>query len=127
MNILLDAHSLIWFLEGDNNLSRIAKEAIEDPGNISFVSIASFWEMAIKVSLGKLEIRSSLDQITQLTQGNGIEILPIHLNHALLVANLPFYHRDPFDRLLIAQAKLEKMPLVSRDGYFKDYQISMLW
>jgi len=82
--------------------------------------------MAIKVSLGKLEIKSSLDEIVLLTENNGMEILPIRLGHTLLVTRLPFHHRDPFDRLLIAQAKFDRMPLVSRDGIFKDYQVSTI-
>ncbi len=127
MNLLLDTHTLIWLAEADNNLSQPAKSAIENPANTCYVSIATFWEMAIKTSLGKLEIQIPLAQLKQLVIENGIEILPIEFEHTLLITQLPFHHKDPFDRLLIAQAKLEKMTLLSRDEKFVHYDIQILW
>jgi len=106
MNLLLDTHALIWLTEADNHLSQSAKSAIENPVNTCFVSVASFWEMAIKTSLGKLEMQIPLTTLKSLIIENGIEILPIEVGHTLLIAQLPFHHKDPFDRLLIAQARL---------------------
>ncbi|NOQ35191.1 MAG: PIN domain-containing protein [Methylococcaceae bacterium] len=127
MKLLLDTHTLIWLAEADSNLSQAAKSAIEDPENICFVSLVSFWEMAIKTSLGKLDIQTPLDQLKQLIIENGMEILPIEIEHTLLVAKLPFHHKDPFDRLLIAQASIEKMTLLSKDEKFSHYDIQLLW
>jgi len=127
MNLLLDTHALIWLAEGDDNLSQAAKSEIENPVNSSFVSVASFWEMAIKISLSKLELRIPLAELERLVVENGIKILPIETVHTLLVADLPFHHKDPFDRLLIAQAMTEKMALLSKDEKFSLYGIETLW
>ena len=92
-----------------------------------FVSVATFWEMAIKTSIGKLEMKMPFTQLKGLITENGIEILPIDIEHTLLIAELPFYHKDPFDRLLIAQAINENMTLLSRDEKFLLYAIKTLW
>jgi PIN domain nuclease of toxin-antitoxin system len=127
VNLLLDTHALIWLLEGDLRLSQTARSAIEDPQNTNFISIATFWEIAIKTSLGKLETKTPLSNLKHMTLDNGIEILPITIEHTLIVSDLAFHHRDPFDRLLIAQAIHEKMSVLSRDEHFKQYAIHIIW
>jgi len=127
MNLLLDTHTLIWYAEADDNLSQPAKSAIQNPENTCFVSVATFWEMAIKTSIGKLEMQLSLTELKRLIKENGIEILPIEIEHTLLIAKLPFHHKDPFDRLLIVQAMNENMTLLSRDEKFALYGIKTLW
>jgi PIN domain nuclease of toxin-antitoxin system len=127
VNLLLDTHTLIWFLEGDDRLSHAARSTIENPSNTNYASIATFWEIAIKTSLGKLETKTPLTNLKSMLTENGIEILPIEIEHTFLVGKLPFYHRDPFDRLLIAQATHENMYLVSRDEYFPQYDIRVIW
>ena len=109
MSLLLDTHALIWFLEGDSQLSQTAKSEILNLDNACFVSQASLWEMAIKLSLGKLEIRSSYQDLPKLMWENGIEILAIEFEHFDYITNLPFHHKDPFDRIIIAQS-LKKCP-----------------
>lgn len=127
MNLLLDTHALIWLAEADDNLSVAAKAAIESPLNTCFVSVASFWEMAIKTSLGKLTMQIPLTNLKPMLIDNGIRVLPIEIKHTLLVANMHFHHKDPFDRLLIAQAMAEKMKLLSKDKQFSHYDIESLW
>lgn len=127
MNLLLDTHTLIWLLEGDDNLSKTAKEQIENPDNFNFVSIATFWEIAIKVSLNKLEMRMAIHDLKQLIAENGLYVLPITIEQTLFVSQLPFYHKDPFDRLLVAQAKIENMVIVSRDDALKLYNVPIIW
>jgi len=127
MNLQLDTHTLIWFLEGDANLSAAAKEQIENCANTSFVSLATFWEIAIKVSLKKLEMKTPLQHLKQLIWENGLEVLPITIENTLFVSQLPFYHRDPFDRLLVAQAVNENMILVSRDEAMQLYNEQTIW
>jgi PIN domain nuclease of toxin-antitoxin system len=127
MNLLLDTHTLIWFLEGDSHLSTTAKNYIENANNTNFVSIATYWEIAIKISINKLELQMPLQNLKPLIWKNGIEILPITIEHTLLVSQLPFYHKDPFDRLLVAQTMSENMVLLSRDEKFKLYNIQTIW
>jgi len=127
MNLLLDTHTLIWFLEGDSHLGLTAKSYIEEASHTNFVSMATFWEMAIKISLNKLELRKPLPDLKSLIWENGIAILPITIEHTLLVSQLPFYHKDPFDRLLVAQAMSENMTLLSGDEKFKLYPIQIIW
>lgn len=127
MNLLLDTHTLIWFLEGEDTLSKAAKENIENPDNTNFVSVATFWEMAIKSSLKKLYMQIGLHDVKQIIWENGLEILPITIEHALFVSQLPFHHRDPFDRLLIAQAKIENMTILSKDEALQLYDVITVW
>lgn len=101
MPFLLDTHVLIWFVEGDNRLPESVREAIET-SNQNFVSMASFWEMAIKVSLGNLELTTSFFKYFETVLGEGFIILPIGFIHTVKLSQLPFHHRDPFDRTLIA-------------------------
>jgi PIN domain nuclease of toxin-antitoxin system len=127
MNLLLDTHALIWFLEGDSQLSNIAKSKISNPDNTCFISQATLWEMAIKLSIGKLEMKESYQDLPKLMWENGIEILTIEFEHFEYIITLPFHHKDPFDRIIIAQSIIEKMPLISLDGCFKDYPVDLIW
>jgi PIN domain nuclease of toxin-antitoxin system len=128
VNLLLDTHSFIWFVEDSPSLSAQARALIEEPTNAVFLSMASVWEMAIKVSLGKLHLSQPFDLfIPNQLLLNDITILDITVNHTLLVATLPFHHRDPFDRLLIAQSLVERMPCVSIDSVFDGYSVDRLW
>jgi len=127
MNLLLDTHTVIWFFEGDSNLGAAAKNHIENAANTNFVSIATFWEIAIKISINKLNMQIPLQNLKSLIWKNGMEILPITIEHTLLVSQLPFHHKDPFDRLLAAQSMNENMVLVSRDEKFKFYNIQTIW
>lgn len=127
MNLLWDTHTLIWFIEGDNNLGITARSYIENSQNTNFVSIATFWEIAIKVSINKLTLQIPLKNLKNLLWENGIEILPVTFEQTLLVSQLPFYHRDPFDRLLIAQAIHEKIVLLTKDEKFALYNIQTVW
>lgn len=127
MSILLDTHTVIWFITDDEQLPKSLKGAIKNPDNECFVSIASHWEMSIKHSLGKLELKTSLAKIFQLIDQSGISLLPITPTHVLTSSTLPFLHRDPFDRLIIAQAMSEGFTLMSKDQVFKEYPINLIW
>ncbi|QMW00521.1 type II toxin-antitoxin system VapC family toxin [Spirosoma foliorum] len=128
MNLLLDTHTLIWYLEGNAELSQACQNLIENPGNNNFVSIASFWEIAIKLSIGgKLELSKPFEQLYQLAWENNITVLPIRFDHTTTVKSLPFNHKDPFDRIIISQAIVDNMPVLSRDGHFDAYAIRRLW
>lgn len=127
MNILLDTHAFIWFLEGSDRLSDAAKQAIEAEENQCYVSIASIWEMAIKESIGKLEMAIPFERLSGLIWENGIEILPIEFEHAQLISRLPFHHKDPFDRIIIAQSIVDNMLIISADAYFSAYTRSIIW
>lgn len=128
MRILLDTHSFLWFLVGSSNLSSPARRLIESPDNEKLFSIASLWEIAIKVSLGKLTLSKPFEQIfpDQLAI-NGIELLPVTIPHLERIAIIPFLHRDPFDRLLVAQCQIEGIPILSADASFDAYSIERLW
>lgn len=128
MKLLLDTHAFLWFIAGSASLSGDARALIEDGTNERWLSVASLWEMAIKTSLGKLTLSAPFDVlIPQQLNLNGVELLDIKMTHASLVATLPFHHRDPFDRLLIAQAIVEQMPIVSVDPAFDAYAVTRLW
>jgi PIN domain nuclease of toxin-antitoxin system len=128
VNLLLDTHTLIWYLEGNQELSQTCQHLIEERSNINFVSIASFWEIAIKLSIGgKLELSKPFEQLNQIAWDNNITVLPIRFDHTTAVKSLPFHHKDPFDRIIIAQAIVDNMPILSRDGHFDSYPISRLW
>jgi PIN domain nuclease of toxin-antitoxin system len=128
MRLLLDTHAFLWFFIGDASLNAIARALIEDESNEKFFSIASLWEIAIKVSIGKLTLSVPFDEIfpDQLTS-NGIDLLSITPAHVSALTTLPFHHRDPFDRLLIAQAMIDRMHVVSADPAFDDYTVIRLW
>jgi PIN domain nuclease of toxin-antitoxin system len=128
MNLLLDTHSFLWFIDGDPQLSATARALIETKTNKSFLSIASLWEIAIKLSIGKLELTRSFENALddELARRN-LSPLPIELPHIAKVAVLPLHHRDPFDRLLIAQALVQQLPIVSMDAAFDAYGVTRLW
>lgn len=128
MKLLLDTHTFLWFIGGDERLSPQARALIEDLNNDVYLSVASLWEMAIKVSLGRLQLAQPFETLIPHHLGlNHIALLGIAVSHAATVAALPFYHRDPFDRLLAAQARMEQMSLVSRDAVFDAYGVARLW
>jgi PIN domain nuclease of toxin-antitoxin system len=128
VTLLLDTHTMVWFWLDDPQLSARAKEAISDPDNGILVSPASYWELAIKISLGKFHLGVPYEEFfqEQITK-NDFGILPIEVRHAAAVIPMPFHHRDPFDRLIIAQAKVEDIPLVSADPMLDAYRIQRIW
>jgi PIN domain nuclease of toxin-antitoxin system len=123
MNLLLDTHIILWWLKDDPLLSARHKELISNTEHVCFISAASIWEISIKSALGKLEIPDSYIEELRL---EGFQELPIHWKHTNRVKYLPFHHRDPFDRLLIAQAKIEKFTLLTVDEYIPLYGIETL-
>lgn len=126
-NLLLDTHALIWFLRGDKELSTAANSAIRSHLNERYVSVASLWEITIKVNLGKIELDFSVDEFENLLAINDLNILPIGFWHLVHLSKLPLLHRDPFDRLLIAQAAADHLTIVTRDPHFAEYGIRILW
>lgn len=128
MAYLLDTHTFLWFLEGSKRLSKKTKDIIVNPKNKTFISIASIWEMGIKISLDKLELDLSLEELKQELIRNEIEILPLDFDHIIELSKLDFHHRDPFDRILISQARSEKLTILSKDSHFKLYkQVKVVW
>ncbi|NEQ74409.1 MAG: type II toxin-antitoxin system VapC family toxin [Okeania sp. SIO2C9] len=128
MRLLLDTHSLIWFFTGSSNLSDTGRILMENPTHQKLISLASVWEMAIKQSKGKLTLTLPLEPyIEEKIKLEDFATLPIKLKHLSLVSNLPFHHNDPFDRLLIAQAITEKIPILSRDSIFDQYNVNRIW
>lgn len=126
MRIMLDTHILIWFLEGDSSLSISRRKIISKIENEIFVSVASLWEMAIKISLGKLLLAQPLEDIIKQLSTENIEILPILPTHTLYVSTLTFHHKDPFDRMIISQSIVEKLSIITDDGNFADYKIKLI-
>ena len=128
MRLLLDTHTFLWFIEGSLNLSDVARNLIEDQANQRFLSVASLWEMSIKVSIGKLELGMTFTELVEReVYGNAIELLEIQPEHLDELAKLPFHHKDPFDRLMIAQSLAEGIPIVTKDAAFRSYPVSLLW
>ena len=126
MTVLLDTHAFLWWIADAPRLSRRARKAIAD--SACLLSIASCWEMAIKASLGRLEVPQPLDRfIQQQLEINGFHLLPVSLEHAAGVRDLPFHHRDPFDRLIAAQARHEEMAVVTVDPVFTRYGVKRIW
>jgi PIN domain nuclease of toxin-antitoxin system len=126
--LLLDTQAMLWFFWDDRRLTASAKALIEDAHNRKLVSVASCWEIAIKAGLGKLDLgEPSRSFLPREIARNNFELLPISLEHATMVESLAAHHRDPFDRLLIAQAMVEGLPLVSVDSVFDQYGVSRLW
>lgn len=127
MRLMLDTHTLIWFLNGDPKLSQKARNAIENPDNFKIVSIASIWEIAIKISLKKFKFSKGFKSFLELIENNGFAVLPLTFEHALTVSNLEFIHRDPFDRLLISQCITDNLKIISKDENISKYDIETLW
>lgn len=128
MNLLLDTHVFIWWTISPNRLSKKASELIANPQNILFMSLVSIWEMQIKAQLGKLSFDLPLaDLIERQQEVNDLYLLPIELTHIYNLASLPNHHRDPFDRLLMAQALIENINLISIDKVFDQYPVNRIW
>ena len=128
MRVLLDTHTLFWFIDGDEKLSNTAAAVIGEPTNSIFFSPASYWEMAIKISLGKWQLNQPYaDFIDIALVDYSIEILNISPGHTAELLNLPFHHRDPFDRLFIAQAMAEGIEIISADPQFDKYTVKRTW
>lgn len=128
MNILLDSHTLIWFSQNSPQLSSSAIEILEDRNNLLFLSLVSVWEIQIKVQLGKLNLDISLSEIVKdQTKINDVQILPLKLSHIWTLDTLPYYHKDPFDRLLISQAITENLIILGVDSVFDSYPVEKIW
>jgi PIN domain nuclease of toxin-antitoxin system len=128
MNLLLDTHAFLWFIDGSAKLSPRARELIEDQGNAKLVSGASLWEMGLKMSLGRLELAQPFEElIPRQMELNGFGVLPLRIPHIAKVIALPFHHRDPFDRMLVAQCLAEGLSMVSLDSAFDQYSVQRLW
>ncbi len=125
LRLLLDTHSLIWALEAPERLSTTVRDAFDQPGVMVFVSAASTWEIAIKVALGRL--RLPLAELARALVDAAFEELPVRIADGLEMARLPLLHRDPFDRLLIAQARHERLTLVTCDAAIRRYPVDTLW
>lgn len=127
MDVLIDTHVVIWFITNDQKLPNKAKILIEDINNNCYVSIASFWEIAIKSSLGRLELNVSLEKVFEIIENSGLAILPITTSHILQLSSLEFYHQDPFDRIIIAQGINSNLAILSKDQHFAKYDINLIW
>jgi PIN domain nuclease of toxin-antitoxin system len=128
VKLLLDTHAFLWWVSASDRITRRARTAIGSGRNVCFVSVASAWEIAIKLSLGKLRIDGSLERfLPEQLAANGFQALAIDLKHAARVATLPFHHRDPFDRLLAAQALEDDLRVVTADPVFARYGLKRVW
>lgn len=127
MKYLLDTHSFLWYINDDKRLPQKDKDAISIIENQIFVSIASIWEIAIKINIRKLFLIFDCDFLFSQIDSNHFQLLPILRKHLNFYTNLPLHHRDPFDRILIAQAISEGMTIISRDKNFSDYDAKVLW
>ena len=128
MRYLLDTNALLWFLNNDKKLSHRARQLIESSSHESFLSIVSLWEIAIKTRLGKLDLGEPFEQMfPEQLHLNHIEILDITVDSLIKLTTLPFHHRDPFDRLIIAQGLVEELPIISVDTVFDAYGIDREW
>lgn len=127
MNYLLDTHTFIWWHDKPELLSEKVLNVCEDVNNSLSVSVVSLWEMQIKLQLGKLKLANSLTDMVTTQQRNGVNILPVSIQHIFGLENMPLHHKDPFDRLLIAQAIADDLILLSKDEYFKSYPVKCLW
>jgi PIN domain nuclease of toxin-antitoxin system len=126
--VLLDTHAFIWFIEGSPKLSAPARAAIEDVDAVRFLSVASVWEIAIKASIGRLALAAPLDELFPAqVERNAIQFLDIGVRHALRIATLPLQHRDPFGRMLAAQALVDDLTLISADTAFDAYAVRRVW
>jgi PIN domain nuclease of toxin-antitoxin system len=128
MKIVLDTHAFLWWITDDDRLSSHARSVITNRENELLLSAVTGWEIAIKAKLGRIHLPGRLDSfIAKQLKLNAIYSLPIHMSHALHVYNLPHHHRDPFDRLLIAQALLENLPILTMDPQIAKYKIKVVW
>ena len=127
MKILIDTHTLLWFLSNDVKLSEKAKKIIENSKNDVFVSIASFLEISIKLSLSKLLLDIPFELLFVESENLGIQILQIKKEHLIYLTKLPFFHKDPFDRIIICQGIIEDTAIISIDEKFDEYKVERIW
>ena len=128
MRLLLDTHTFLWWINNDPSLSETARDVISSERNDCFLSMASCWEMAIKASIGKLRLTKPVERfIPEELAANDFLLLNLDFRHVAKVETLPFHHRDPFDRLLVAQALTEKIFIVSTDVVLSDYGVKRIW
>jgi PIN domain nuclease of toxin-antitoxin system len=127
VNYILDTHTLIWFMEGNTFLSTNAQKAIEDEENIKYVSIVSLWEIAVKISPGKLTLKKEFKSFLYDLSQTNIKILPITISHIIRVSTLEFIHKDPFDRLIICQSLEEDFKIIGKDQNFPLYNVGLYW
>mgnify|MGYP006272454023 CR=1 FL=1 len=128
MKLLLDTHAFLWFIGGSERLSSHARKLIADEDNDRYLSVASLWEMAIKVSIGKLDVPLPFTRLVrQHVTGNAIDVLHVEPEHLDEQRRMPFHHRDPFDRLIIAQAITEEMIVIGLDDAFEAYPVRLVW
>jgi len=127
MNFLIDTHVLLWYLEGNGSLPGKIRNNIDNSENNIFISIGSFWELAIKLASGKIDTKITLAQIEEDINKREFEILHISFQHLDALMGLPKVHGDPFDRLIIAQAITESLTILSADRHFKDYPVDVIW
>jgi len=128
MKVLLDTHSMLWWLAQDQRLSSMARETIGDGRNHLIWSMASSWEISVKVGIGKLTLGRPLQQLfADIVSDQGVELLPITHDHCTRLSTLPLHHRDPFDRMLVVQAQGERIPILSADPKLTQYDIEVLW
>ena len=128
MRLLVDTHAFLWFVTNDKQLSAAALALIADPTNEINISPASYWEIAIKVSLNKYSLAGPFEQFfKQGIEGNGFSVLPIEVRHAAVLASLPMHHKDPFDRMIVSQAIAEQISVVSADAAINLYGVPRLW
>jgi PIN domain nuclease of toxin-antitoxin system len=127
VRLLLDTNAFLWFAGGDRRLTRTARRAIEVRDAELLLSAASVWEMAIKARLGRLTLPVSVEAYVAAKRDAGVGLLPVDWSHAAAVESLPLHHRDPFDRLLIAQARADRLPVVTADAVFARYGIEVIW
>ena len=126
MNFLIDTHALIWHIRGAKELSKNVISVIEDTENTVYVSKASLWEMAIKISLGKLEISIPFEELEGYLEKNEFSVLDYNFEHLKTLLALPFHHSDPFDRLIISQAVTDDLRIITHDEAFNNYSVKIL-
>jgi PIN domain nuclease of toxin-antitoxin system len=125
MDLLIDTHTLLWFYAGDSKLDQKTKNVILDTENTIYLSIATLWEIAIKVNIGKLDLKGDIIEFFAFVERNDFTILPISFQNLIVLSNLPFHHKDPFDRIIITQAITENLIIGSDDAIFKEYNIKL--
>jgi len=127
VRLVVDTQAFLWFMAGDARLSRRARRAIEDARSEWWLSAASIWEMAIKSSIGRLTLPAPVSEYIAAKVHDGLRVLSVDWPHAAAVERLPFHHRDPFDRLIVAQAEAERLHIVTRDRVFRKYGVQVVW
>lgn len=126
MDILLDTHTVLWFFEGSGKLSKFAIEKIYDTANKKYISIATIWEVAVKKSIGKLKLDGGIEEFLGFIEDNGFILLEIKPDHIIAITDLPFIHRDPFDRMLVAQATVDDMSVMTVDKNIMKYGVDIV-